>query len=211
MELGVIFGFLGFVTAVLSAIYSRSQAREARRQAEAAHASAMVELSRSLNEQMLQSRATLIANDSLVREYLDANPHIAEICPDPDALRAFIAVRGVIDTLQDMYFLRKSGVASSHQWRHWTTPLVPLARMPTFRVAFENAERGAAIDPEFAAWTRPLLDGKAPPTLTLLAAIPGCASRSSSQPPIQPGESTRRTVARVSRRSHSTRTRSGTS
>jgi hypothetical protein len=163
MDLGIIFGFLGFVTAVLSAIYSRSQALEARRQAEAAHASASVELSRSLNEQMLQSRENLIANDLLVREYLEANPRIAEMCPDPAALRAFITVRGVIDTLQDMYFLRKSGVATSHQWRHWTTPLLPLARMPTFRLAFENAERGAAIDPEFAAWTRPLLDGNVPP------------------------------------------------
>jgi len=161
MDLGVIFGFTGFVTAVLSAIYSRTQALEARRQAEAAHASTMVELSRSLNEQMLQSRATLIANDSLVREYLDANPAIAKMCPDPSAIRAFITVRGVIDTLQDMYFLRKSGIATSHQWRHWTTPLVPVARMPTFRLVFENAERGGAIDPEFAAWSRPLLDGKA--------------------------------------------------
>ena len=161
-DLGVVFGFLGFVTAVLSAIYSRSQALEARRQAQAAHASTMVELSRSLNEQMLQSRATLIGIDSLVREYLEANPRIAKMCPDPDAFRAFVIIRGVIDTLQEMYFLRKSGVATSHQWRHWTTPLVLIARMPTFRLAFENAEHGSAIDPEFAAWTLPLFEGKVP-------------------------------------------------
>ncbi len=163
MDLGLVFGFLGFVTAVLSAIYSRSQALEARRQAEAAHAGTTVELSRALNEQMLQSRATLIANDSLVSEYLESNPTIAKMCPDPAALRSFMAVRGVIDTLQEMYFLRKNGVATSHQWRHWTTPLVPLARMRTFRLAFENAERGGAIDPEFAAWSRPLLEGQVPP------------------------------------------------
>jgi hypothetical protein len=162
MDLGMVFGFLGFVTAVLSAIYSRSQALEAKRQAQAAHASTMVELSRSLNEQMLDSRASLIANDSLVREYLEANPRVAKMCPDPDSFRSFVTVRGVIDTLQEMYFLRKSGVATSHQWRHWTTPLVLIARMPTFRLAFENAEQGGAIDPGFAAWTRPLLEGKIP-------------------------------------------------
>ena len=59
-------------------------------------------------------------------------------------------------------YLRKSGVATSHQWRHWTTPLVLIARMPTFRLAFENAEHGSAIDPEFAAWTLPLFEGKVP-------------------------------------------------
>jgi hypothetical protein len=162
MDLGTIFGLLGFVTAVLSAIYSRTQAVEARRQAEAAHASMAVDLSRSLNEQMLQSREGLVTNALLAREYLEANPVIAAMCPNPAALEAFVTVRNVIDTLQDMYFLRKEGVASSHQWRHWTSPLVPIARMPTFRTAFENAARGKAIDPEFAEWIAPLLDGKVP-------------------------------------------------
>jgi hypothetical protein len=53
MDLGLVFGLVGFVTAVLSALYARAQAVEARRQAEAAHLAAAIELNRSMNEHML--------------------------------------------------------------------------------------------------------------------------------------------------------------
>ena len=162
MDLGFIFGFLGFATAVLSAIYSRAQAAEARRQAEAAHLEAAVELNRAMNEQMLQSRMGLVNNPMLAREYLEANPAIGAVYGDVEGLAAHIQLRNLIDSFQDIYFLRKRGIAEDHHWRQWTSALLPVSRMASFRAVFDSCVQRAAIEEEFAAFMNVLFEGKPP-------------------------------------------------
>jgi hypothetical protein len=160
MDLGLIFGLVGFVTAVLSALYARAQAVEARRQAEAAHLAAAIELNRSMNEHMLQARMGIIRSPLLMREYVAVNPALAAIYGDQEKAEAFIHLRNFLDGFQDMYFLRKQGILLDHQWRQWKAALAPAARMPTFKVIYENAVQRQAVEPEFAAFVQPLFEGK---------------------------------------------------
>ncbi|HEU5479648.1 MAG TPA: hypothetical protein VFU90_07420, partial [Candidatus Tumulicola sp.] len=59
----------------------------------------------------------------------------------------------------DMYFLRKRSIVNDHHWQNWVAALVPVARMPLAHKIFDNAVERNAIDPEFAAFVRPLFEG----------------------------------------------------
>jgi hypothetical protein len=163
MDLGIAFGLLGIATAVFSALYARSQALEARRQAEAARLQAIVEVNRAMSEQMLVARMGLVNSPILMAEYLEANPELAAVYRDPAQAQSLVQLRNLLDSFQDMYFLRKEGIAASHQWRQWTAALVPVARMPTFRGICGNAIEREAVEKEFVEFLRLLLEGKPMP------------------------------------------------
>lgn len=155
MDLGLIFGLLGFVTALASALYSRVQAAETRRQA-------AVQLNSAMGEQMLKARMGLVRQPILAREYLTANPDMAKVYPDAESLAAVVELRNVIDSFQDVWCLRREAIATDHQWREWCAALIPIARMPRFQAIFANAVERKSFDPDFAREAAALLEGRFP-------------------------------------------------
>ncbi len=176
MDLGLLFGALGIGTAVLSAIYSRAQALEARRQVEGMRREAMLKSSRAISDAMLDMRAGLVSSPEIMREYLAANPQMAAAYGDADRIRSVIHLRNYLDVMQDVYFLRKEGIVAAYQWRGWVGALVPFARMPTFRTLCENAIARRTIDAEFAAFLRAVLEEKEPPDPGVVPARGGASS-----------------------------------
>ena len=92
--------------------------------------------------------------------YLDANPALRELYPDPQAAESAIVMRNLIDGLQDMYFLRKRGIIGDHHWRNRMAAFAPVARIAMTRQIFENAATRDALEPEFAMFLRPIFDGQ---------------------------------------------------
>jgi hypothetical protein len=69
-------------------------------------------------------------------------------------------VRNAIDEMQDIYFLRKRALVDDHHWRTWVSAFIPIARIPFTRDVFENAASRQALEPEFEAFFRSILEGK---------------------------------------------------
>ena len=67
-----------------------------------------------------------------------------------------------MDTMQDVYFLRKDGIVTDQYWHVWTkTFFRSYAKMPTFLAVFEFAAEEELLHPEFVAFFRPLIEGEA--------------------------------------------------
>ena len=160
MDLGVIFGATGMAVGMLSLVYARTQALHSRRQADAAHLATTLEVQQTMAERMYQARMSLIRNPGTMALYLEANPEMRELYPDVASVESTVAVRNIIDDLQDMYFLRKMAIVGDHFWRNWMASFVPVARMPITRAIFENAVKRAAIEPEFASFLRPIFESQ---------------------------------------------------
>ena len=147
---------------MLSLVYARTQALHARRQADAAHLAATLEVQQAMAERMYQARMSLIRNPGTMALYLEANPEMRELYPDVASVESTIVVRNIMDALQDIYFLRKVAIVGDHHWRNWMASFAPIARMPIARTIFDNAVERAAIDPEFAEFLRPIFDSQPP-------------------------------------------------
>ncbi len=109
---GVVLGGAGCVASAASAVYFRSQARAAHRQAA---------------EAQRQSESAM-------------------------------------DTMQDVYFLRKDGCVTDQYWHVWTKTFFRFyAKMPTFLQVFEFAADEGLVHPEFVAFFRSAIDGETLP------------------------------------------------
>ena len=69
-------------------------------------------------------------------------------------------VRNAIDGMQDMYFLRKSGVIGRHHWRSWTGVMVPFMQISLTRKVFDRGVTIGTIDTEFASFMQSALAGQ---------------------------------------------------
>ncbi|MGC1381349.1 MAG: hypothetical protein WA814_10060, partial [Candidatus Baltobacteraceae bacterium] len=125
MDLGVVFGATGMAIGMLSLVYARTQALHARRQADAAHLAATLEVQQAMADRMRQARTNLTSNPGIMAMYLEANPEMRELYPDVASVETTVVVRNIIDALQDIYFLRKAGIVGDHFWRNWMASFVP--------------------------------------------------------------------------------------
>jgi hypothetical protein len=160
MDLGVVFGLSGMAVGFVSLVYARTQALNVQRQADAAHRAATMEIQNAMVQRLYDIRAQLVNSPAALKEYFDANPAMHDLYHDADYLRSTIFVRNGIDGFQDIYFLRKRSLVDDHHWRSWTTAFVPIARMPLTRAVFDNAVSRQALEPEFEAVFRTMLDGE---------------------------------------------------
>jgi hypothetical protein len=145
---------------MLSLVYARTQALHSRRQADAAILATTLEVQQTMAERMYQARMNLIRNPATMALYLEANPEMRELYPDVATIESTVAVRNIIDDLQDMYFLRKMAIVGDHFWRNWMASFAPIARMPITRAVFDNAVERSAIEPEFASFLRPIFESQ---------------------------------------------------
>lgn len=160
MDLGIVFGATGMMVGLLSLVYARTLAENARRQADAAQLATALELQRAMAERIYQARMDLVTNPEVAKEYVESNPHLQEIYGNHGTLAAVAIIRNAIDGLQDIYFLRKQGIVQDHQWKNWTSSFVPIARMPLTRSIYDNAVARGALDARFAALLLPVFDGE---------------------------------------------------
>ena len=159
MDWGVTFGLGGMAVGLLSLVYARTQAVNARRQADAAHLASTLEVQRAMADRIYQARMDLARNPEASELFLDANPALRAVFADGTSLESAIIVRNLLDGLQDMYFLRKRAIVNDHHWQNWVAALGPVVRIPLARKIFDNAVERNAIDAEFAAFVRPLFEG----------------------------------------------------
>jgi hypothetical protein len=160
VDWGVVFGLAGVAVGSLSLIYARTQAIHARRQADAAHLATTLQLQREMSDRIFQHRAALIRDPSVAKAYYEAVPHFAKLLDEGTVgIEGITLTRNAIDGLQDVYFLRKRGIVEEYHWRAWATAFAVLARTPVMRIVYDAAVARDALDPEFAAYFAPLLDG----------------------------------------------------
>jgi len=166
--LGVALGAAGLLTSGFSLVYfrmqadaARRQADEARRQTEGATRLAMMESNLHMYARFRETRNNFLEYPNLEREWRSTHPAFNEMFDACGGLDNFIAVRDAMDTMQDVYFLRKDGVVTDHYWHVWTRTFFRFySKMPTFLRVFEFAAKEGLLHPEFVAFYRPILAGQ---------------------------------------------------
>ncbi len=168
---GVVLGGAGCVASAASAVYFRSQARaahrqaaEAQRQSESADRLALMHSNLDMYARFRETRNQFLHFPNLQQEWRDTQPRFAEMFDACGGLDNFIAVREAMDTMQDVYFLRKDGCVTDQYWHVWTKTFFRFyAKMPTFLQVFEFAADEGLVHPEFVAFFRSAIDGETLP------------------------------------------------
>lgn len=162
IDYGVVFGVVGVLVALASATYARAQATATRRQADAEAHLARVEVNRALADRVRHVRSLLLTHPEVAEEYLQSNPGIAAAFAGAGGLASVVVLRDLLDSMQEVYFLRVEHIVSDHDWRLWVTSLVPFTRMPSFRGVYENARGRGALEPPFDAFMSHFFEGRLP-------------------------------------------------
>jgi hypothetical protein len=156
------------VAAGASARYFRSQARaahkqaeEARHQSENADRLALLHSNLEMYSRFRETRNQFLHFPNLQQEWRDTQPRFAEIFDACGGLDNFIAVREAMDTMQDVYFLRKDACVTDQYWHVWTNTFFRFyAKMPTFLKVFKFAADEGLLHPEFVAFYLPATRGE---------------------------------------------------
>lgn len=160
IDWGVVFGLTGLAVGLGSLVYARTQAINARRQADAAHLASTLQVQQEMTDRIHRARMDLMQDTVVGKMYLDAIPQLKELLPAETSLQAVINVRNTIDGLQDAFFLRRRSIVEDHHWRAWSAHFVPISRLPITRPIFDSAVSRGALHPEFAAFLQPIFDGE---------------------------------------------------
>jgi hypothetical protein len=161
---GVALGAAGCIASGASAVYFRSQARAAHRQSDVADRVAMMESNLQMYARFRETRNQFLRFPNLQKEWRDTQPSFAEVFDACGGLDNFIAVREAMDTIQDVYFLRKDGVVTDQYWHVWTSTFFRFyAKMPTFLRVFDFATKEGLLHAEFVTFYRGVIDGETPP------------------------------------------------
>ena len=166
--LGVVLGGASLVASAASAIYFRSQARaahrqaeEARHQSESADRVALMQSNLQMYARFRETRNQFLHFDNLMHEWRETQPRFAEMFDACGGLDKFIAVREAMDTMQDVFFLRRDGVVTDQYWHVWTNTFFRFyAKMPTFVKVFEFAADEGLLHPDFVSFFRPAISDK---------------------------------------------------
>ena len=173
MDLGTLFGVAGFVIALISLVYVRTQAEASRIQAEAtleqvriARRLAALEVNLTLADRAFDVRRALVEEPTVVDAFLRANPPLEEVYARAGGLRAVIMLRKFLDNTYDIYLLRREGIAADAHWRNWTASILPFTNMPELRVVFDNAVERGMYDRGFVDFLHAAMRGEAVPDPT---------------------------------------------
>jgi len=166
---GVVLGGAGCVASAASAVYFRSQARaahrqadEARRQSESSDRLSIMESNLAMYARFRETRNQFLHFPNLQKEWRETQPRFNEMFDACGGLDNFIVVREAMDTLQDVYFLRKDGVVTDQYWHVWTGTFFRFySKMPTFLKVFEFAAEEGLLHPGFVAFYRAAVEGGA--------------------------------------------------
>jgi hypothetical protein len=156
------------VAAGASAGYFRSQARaahkqaeEARHQSENADRLALLHSNLEMYSRFRETRNQFLHFPNLQKEWRETQPRFAEMFDACGGLDNFIAVREAMDTMQDVYFLRKDACVTDQYWHVWTNTFFRFyAKMPTFLKVFEFAADEGLLHPEFVTFYLPATRGE---------------------------------------------------
>jgi hypothetical protein len=170
MNFGTLFGISGFVIALVSLVYVRTQAKASRTQAEAmldqvriARRLAVLEVNLTVADRAFEMRRELIKEPGVLDAFLRANPMLEDVYARAGGIRAVAMLRVFLDNAQDIYLLRKEGIAADPHWRNWTASMVPFTNMPELRVVFENAVERGMFDGGFVDFLRAMMRGDSIP------------------------------------------------
>ena len=166
---GVVLGGAGCVASAASAVYFRSQARaahrqaeEARHQSESADRLALMQSNLEMYARFRDTRNQFLHFPNLQQEWRDTQPRFSEMFDACGGLDKFIAVREAMDTMQDVFFLRKDGCVTDQYWHVWTKTFFRFyAKMPTFLRVFEFAAEEGLLHPDFVVFYRGAVEGRA--------------------------------------------------
>ena len=167
---GVILGAGACLASGLSAVYfkrqadaAHRQADEARRAAETTSQLALMESNLAMYGRFRDVRNEFLRHPRLEKEWRETQPAFNAMFDACGGLENFIVVREAMDTMQDVYFLRKDGCVTDQYWHVWTRTFFRFySKMPTFLQVFDFAAKEGLLHPDFVAFYRPVIGGQAP-------------------------------------------------
>lgn len=169
MDLGTIFGVGGLIVALISLVYvrtqtvaSRAQAMTGAEQMRIAQRVAALDVSMRLADRTALIRREMLEMPQLQESYFRANPALHQAFEGVGGMGAVVALRSMLDAMQDIYQFRKEGIINDAHWLNYLGGFLPYTRMPELRLLFDNAvQRGIYVE-DFQLFCIALFDGREP-------------------------------------------------
>ena len=161
VDYGVILGLLGVASGAASLIYSRSQVVSTRRQAEEATRITTIESNREISVRLQQIRSRFFKVPDIDSELGKSQPEIMAAVDSVGGGEVYSFWRDVMDTFQDIFALRRSGIVTNEHWRLWTGSQMKIyASIPRFQIVFRVAVNELYLSPDFVRFFEPILEGR---------------------------------------------------
>ncbi|MHB8585674.1 MAG: hypothetical protein ACYDDF_07545 [Thermoplasmatota archaeon] len=169
LDTGTLLGGAGVIVAFGSLIYTlrqlrvaenstrfaEEQARAARAQADEAKRVAILTSNAEVSERLRELRARNLRTNPSPPNDLQKLIEIA------GGLERYIMFRDTIDTVQDVYFLRKAGAITDEHWRVLMKGQMPtVVHNPGFQEIYRTLLRTNLVSDEFERFFEPIFDGK---------------------------------------------------
>lgn len=163
VDWGVILGGAGLASSLVTVVYARQQVSIARRVAEDAKRTSLLASSHEMLERYQGLRTRWLTHPKGLSALRETLPGLDEAVTIAGGMDLYLLYRDMIDTFQDVYFLRQEGVVPANHWHVWSrnhmrSPLRAQGYEGTFRFA---ATRGL-LDAEFVKFYDALFAGREP-------------------------------------------------
>lgn len=163
VDLGVVLGGAGLAGSLVTLVYAHQQVGVARRQADEAARTSLLASSHEMLVRYQDLRTRWLTHPKGLKSLVETLPGLDAAVEGAGGMDLYLLYRDMLDTFQDVYFLRREGVVPASHWHIWTrnhmrSPLRAEGYDGTYRFA---AKRGL-LHEDFVQFYDALFDGREP-------------------------------------------------
>lgn len=162
-DLGVVLGAAGLAASAATVLYAHGQLKALRQQANEARRVAVLDSNREMLQRYQDLRTRWLTHPKGLAGLLEVLPGLDAAVDRAGDMQMYLLFRDMLDTFQDIFFLRREGIISDDQWSMWTTNhMRSPVRAPGFEENFRYAAKRGLLHADFVAFYEPFFQAAAP-------------------------------------------------
>lgn len=155
-DLGVVLGGAGLAASLATILYAHGQLKALRQQATEARRVAILDSSREMLGRYQDLRTRWLSHPQGLSGLLEVLPGLDAAIARAGDLTMYLLFRDMLDTFQDIFFLRREGIISDDQWSMWmANHMRSPVRAPGFEDNFRYAAEHGLLHRDFVAFYEP--------------------------------------------------------
>jgi hypothetical protein len=156
LDLGVVLGAAGLAASGATVLYAHGQLKALRQQADEARRVAVLDSSREMLSRYQELRTRWLTHPQGLAGLLEVLPGLDAAIAQAGDMPMYLLFRDMLDTFQDIFFLRRAGIVSDDQWSMWrNNHMRSPVRAPGYQENFRYAAQRGLLHPDFVAFYEP--------------------------------------------------------